>query len=186
MRVYLLLEGSSDEALLQRLIPSEILSETTIVIAGGRSNITSKARSLMVTKRRPLVMITDADTVEKDAVAQRLKTLEDLISSATAGVPYRVILAIPEMESWFFMIPDFVERVTGKRLSPDQRELAKMKPKEVLTELFKDHGSFSFNELASQMTDSEAETLRETDPIREVIDFLTEQVNKQTEPQLTY
>jgi hypothetical protein len=123
MRVFLLVEGDSDLALFQRLLPSEIQSETTIVTAGGRSNITSKARSLMVTKRRPLALVTDADAVEKDAVEQRFQTLEELVRSATAGVPYKVILAVPEIESWFFVVPKALERLSGKKLSSEQREL---------------------------------------------------------------
>ena len=37
-----------------------------------------------------------------DAVEQRLAILEELVRSATSGVPYKVILAVPEIESWFF------------------------------------------------------------------------------------
>jgi hypothetical protein len=66
MRVYLLVEGNSDVALFKRLLPPEIEPETTVATAGERSNITSKARSLMVTKRRPLALVTDADAVEKE------------------------------------------------------------------------------------------------------------------------
>ena len=41
MKAYLLVEGQSDLAFFQRLLPPEIQPETTIVTAGGRSNITS-------------------------------------------------------------------------------------------------------------------------------------------------
>jgi hypothetical protein len=123
MKVYLLVEGDADLAFYRRLLPSEIQAETTIVTAGGRSNITSKARSLMVTKRRPLALVTDADAFEPDAVEQRLETLEELLRSATAGVPYKVILAVPETESWFFVVPEVLERLSGKPLTPEQREL---------------------------------------------------------------
>jgi hypothetical protein len=183
LKVYLLVEGDSDLALFQRLLPSEIQPETTIVAAGGRSNITSKARSLMVTRRRPLALVTDADTVEKDAVEQRLETLEELVRSATAGVPYKVILAVPEIESWFFAVPEFLERLSGQKLSPEQRELGELRPKEVLRQLFKDQGPLFVYELASKLTEPEVKKLQETPPRKELIEFLTEQVNKKTEPQ---
>ncbi|MGH7134322.1 MAG: hypothetical protein ACREHD_01195, partial [Pirellulales bacterium] len=68
MKVYLVVEGSSDAAFLGRLLPAEIQPEITVVTAGGRSNITSKARSLMVTKRRPIALVADTEVTEKDAV----------------------------------------------------------------------------------------------------------------------
>lgn len=183
MKVYLLVEGNSDAAFLRRLLPAAIQPETTIVIVGGRSNISSKARSLLVTKRRPVALVADADVTDKDAVEQRSKTLEELVRSATVGVPYKIIFAVPEIESWFFAIPEALERLSGKVLSPEQRELAEVRPKEILTKLFKDQGSSFVEQLASKLTEPEVQTLRETQPRKDLIDFITEQVNKKTEPQ---
>ncbi len=183
MKVYLLVEGNSDRVLFQRLLPSEIQPETTIVTAGERSNITSKARSLMVTKRRPLALVTDADAVERDAVEQRLEILEELVCSATAGVPFKVILAVPEIESWFFVVPEVLERLSGKKLSPEQRELGKVRPKEVLRQLFEGQGLLSVDKLVRELTELEVKTLQETQPRKELIEFLTKQVNRKTEPQ---
>ena len=110
MKTYLLVEGQSDLAFFRRLLPPEIQPQTAIVTVGGRSNITSMARSLMVMKRRPVALVTDSDAVEKVAVEQRQQTLEELVGSASAGVPYKVILAVPEIESWFFAVPEVLER----------------------------------------------------------------------------
>jgi hypothetical protein len=137
----------------------------------------------MVTKRSPLALVTDADTAEKNAVEQRLETLQELVRSATAGVAFKVILAVPEIESWFFMVPEVLERLSGKKLSPEQRELGELRPKEVLTQLFKDRGPLSVAKLASELTDAEVQTLRETLPRKELIEFLGEQVGKKNEPQ---
>lgn len=183
MKVYLLVEGSSDLTFFERLLPPEIQPEATIVAVGGRSNITSMARSLIVTKRRPLALVTDADAIEKDAVEQRLQTLEELVRSATAGVPCKVILAVPEIESWFFVVPEVLERLSGKKLSPEQREFGELRPKEVLKQLSKDQGDLSVDKLASALTELEVKTLQETSPRKELIEFLVEQVNKKTEPQ---
>ncbi|HVA44891.1 MAG TPA: hypothetical protein VNH11_00770 [Pirellulales bacterium] len=177
-----MVEGNSDAAFFRRLLPAEIVPETTIVIVGGRSNISSKARSLMVTKGRPIALVADTEVTEKDAVEQRIRTLEELLRSATAGVPYKVIFAVPEIEAWFFAIPEALERLSGKKLSPEQRELAEVRPKEILTKLFKDEGPLFVDQLASKLTESEIQTLRETQPRKDLIDFITQQVNKKTEP----
>lgn len=183
MKVYLLVEGISDSSLFQRLLPSEIQPETTIVRAGARSNITSMARSLLVTRRRPIALVADADVVEKEAIEERRQLLDELVHSAAAGVPYKVILAVPEIESWFFDVPEFLERLSGKKLSPEQRELGELRPKEVLRRLFKDQGALSVDKLASALTDQEVKTLRETQPRKELIEFLTNQVKRKPEPQ---
>lgn len=183
MKVYLLVEGNSDQAFFQTLLPSDIRQDTIVVPVGGRSNITSIARSLLVTKRRPLALVTDADTIEKDAIERRYQMLDELIGSATAGVPYKVILAVPEIESWYFKVPNVLERLSGKQLSSEQRELGELRPKEVLSRLFEGRLRWSLDKLAGELTDSEVKTLRETYPRRELIEFLTEQVEMKTEPQ---
>lgn len=183
MKVYLLVEGDSDAAFLRRLLPAEIQPEITIVTVGGRSNMSSKARSLMVLKRKPVALVVDTDVMEKDAVAQRTEALEELVRSATAGVPYKIIFAAPEIEAWFFDVPEALERLSGKKLSPEQRELAEVRPKEILAKLFNGQGPLSVEQLTGQLTEAEIQTLRETSPRKDLIDFLTEQVNKQTEPQ---
>jgi hypothetical protein len=183
MKVYLLVEGESDQDFFRRLLPSDIQPHTVIVAAGGRSNITSKARSLMVTKRRPLALVADADTVEKHAIEERFQTLQELLGSASAGVPCKVVLAVPEIESWFFEVPDVIERLSGRKLSPDQRELGQLRPREVLTQLFRDQGALPLTQLTGELTEPEVQTLRDTQPRKELIEFLTEQVGRKTEPQ---
>jgi hypothetical protein len=183
MKTYLLVEGQSDLAFFRRLLPPEIQPQTTIVAVGERSNITSMARSLMVMKRRPVALVTDSDAVEKGAVEQRQQTLQELVGSASAGVPYKVILAVPEIESWFFVVPEVLERLSGQKLSPEQRELGELRPKEVLRQLFNNLGPLFADKLASALTEPEVKTLQETQPRKELIEFLAEQVRKKTEPQ---
>ena len=137
----------------------------------------------MVTRRRPLALVADADTVEKDAIEQRLRTLDELVRSATAGIPYKIILAVPEIESWFFAVPEALERLSGKTLSPEQRELG-VRPKEILRQLFKNKGPVYVDKLASELTRQEIKTLQEIQPRKELIGFLTDQVHRKTEPQL--
>lgn len=76
-----------------------------------------------------------------------------------------------------------LERLSGKKLSPDQRELAEVRPKEILAKLFKDQGLGYVEQLVSKLTEPEIQALRETQPRKDLIDFITEQVNEKTEPQ---
>lgn len=185
MKAYLLVEGSSDQVLFKRLLPAEIGRATAIVAAGGRSNITSKARSLLVLKQTPVAVVADTDTVETSAVERQRESLEELVESAAAGIPYKVILAVPEIESWFFMVPEVLERLSHKQLSSEQCELGKLRPKEVLRQLFRDQVSWSIDKMVGELNEAEVEKLRETDSGKELIEFLTEQVNRTSEPSPT-
>ena len=180
MNMYLLVKGISELAFFRRLLPADLKSVTTIVTSGGRSNIVSKARSLMVTKRKPLVLVTDANVIEKDAVEQRHQSLHELLRSATAGVPFKVVLAVPEIESWFFDVPEVVERLSGKQLSLEQRQLGEIRPKEALSQIFK--AQVSVAHLADELTEKEVQALRESYPRKDLIEFLEDHVKK-SEPQ---
>ncbi len=176
MRAYLLVEGETDLVLFERLLPPEIRRETSIVVVGGRSSIASMARSLMIARGKPVALVADADTVERNAVEQRFQALDELVGSAAAGVPYKVIVAVPEIESWFFAVPGALERLSGTTLTPEQIELGMLRPREVLRQLFQDRMPPHFHRLVGELTESEVQTLRETEPRKELIEFLTEQV----------
>ncbi|HQU41584.1 MAG: hypothetical protein B7Z73_00320, partial [Planctomycetia bacterium 21-64-5] len=94
--------------------------------------------------------------------------------------PYKVVLAVPEIESWFFVVPDVLERMSGKKLSIEQRELGGLRPKKVIQQLFENQRAVSVAELAGNLTEPEVQTLRETEPRKALIDFLTEAVKKET------
>ncbi|OWK45012.1 hypothetical protein [Fimbriiglobus ruber] len=184
MKTYLLVEGQADLEILRRLLPSDIEQQTTIAAAGGRSNITSMARSLLVTKRKPLALVMDADAVEDGAVRQQRQISEELLRSVSAGVPFKVILMVPEIEAWFFLVPDALERLSGENLTTDLKALAVSRPKEVLAQLFKSRGGSPITLLANGMTEDEIQSLRETPPGKELLAFLSDPVANKIQPLL--
>src|SRR5436309_859747 len=112
MRAYVVVEGTTDVNLITRLLPPEVLQQTAVVAGGGRSNLTSVARTLLVTRRKPLVVLVDADTVDESSVLQRRREIEELIRQISAGVPFKVFIMVPEIEALLFRVPAALERIT--------------------------------------------------------------------------
>jgi Domain of unknown function (DUF4276) len=134
-RVYMLVEGPTDVAFLRRILTEKALRGTELVDAGGSSGIPSLARSVIVRRRCPVAVLMDSDSVDPDMIDERKQSTEDLIRAADASVPVKVVVVIPEIETWFLATPDAIGRILGQRPSEDWIALAKRDPKRSLTRL---------------------------------------------------
>src|SRR5262245_41135666 len=113
-RVYVLVEGETDAAFLRRLLPPEVTRDAEIVPAGSSSEIPSLARSLLVRRQSPLAVLMDADSLSESVIQERKESTEDLIRSAAAAIPVKVVVVVPEIESWFFVVPEAINRFFGQ------------------------------------------------------------------------
>ena len=102
-RVYVLVEGASDAAFLRRILPEEVLSGAELVIAGRGSGIPSTRALGACSSEEPIAVVMDSDSLDPDVIEERQQGIQDLIRSADASIPVKVILAVPEIEhgsSW--------------------------------------------------------------------------------------
>ena len=68
MRCHVVVEGESDGRFIEQLLRRSYGPEQVrIVVAGGASAVTSSARTILATRREPVVVMVDADAVS-DAV----------------------------------------------------------------------------------------------------------------------
>lgn len=177
MKAYVVIEGATDARLIAKLLPDDLLQETEIVAASELSSLTSKARTLLAIHRKPVVAIRDADTVNQSAADQLYDDMNSLIRAVSAGLPYRVIVMVPETEVLLFEVPDAIERATGQQLSSEDRVQARFAPAEVITRLGGGQSKATvFFQVVDALTEAEVETLRQTSQIRELIEFLSEVV----------
>src|SRR5437588_12121575 len=105
MKTYLVVEGPADVIIGTRLLPPALQQHAVIVPVGGRGNVTSVARTLLVTRRKPLAVLVDADTLNEAAVGQLRWDIEDLLRALAAGLPCKVLVAVPEIEVILFRAP---------------------------------------------------------------------------------
>jgi hypothetical protein len=173
MIAYLVCEGARDVQLLRRILPGELLSNVEIIPAGGLSAIKSLARSLIVRRQAPVVIVMDADVITPEQVEERLKDTEEIVESVAVNTPVKVILAVPSIETIFFQDVSLLSRLLGYAPSQDMLSLAIYQPWQALRELISQSKKYQGqSQLIEQLTDEDLEILRKTSVIQEIIQFL--------------
>lgn len=175
MIAYIVCEGSFDEQLLKRVLPSELLADVAIVAAGGLSSVKSLARSLIVQRQVPVAIVADADSIDFDAVQERRQNIEQIVSSVSVDAPVKVILAVPTMEAMFFADRDrlLVSRLLGMEVDREILILATVRPDLALNQLISESQNLKDRDsIIDRLTDEDINILRQTPVIQEVINFL--------------
>ncbi len=182
MKCYVVVEGPTDAGLITRLLPVEIQQQAAVVLAGGRANLASVARTLLVTRRKPLAVLVDADTVDQSTAIQARRDIEGLVRAASGGIPFKVIMLVPEMEGLLFRAPEALERITGQPLSADTLALARYNPLQAIMQLGPGKSAI-LEQVVKGLTDEDVDAIRDAAPIKELIEFLTETVAPKHQPQ---
>jgi hypothetical protein len=172
-RVYVFVEGRTDEEFLRRVLPAELTNETEFVQAGSSAGMTSLARSLLARRRTPLAVLMDADSLDPEVIADRRESTEELIQAAAGSVPVKVVLVVPEIEAWFFAVPGLIERVLGEKAPADLLALGARDPKGVLEQLSQ-RGTTGWNSLRAidTLDPQEVEQIRARPDVTELSQFL--------------
>ena len=173
MIAYIVCEGITDAQLLQQILPKELLNDVEIVAAGGLSAIKSLARSLIVRRQLPVLIVVDADSVEPNVIHERLNSIEEIVKSVAISTPVKVVLAVPSIEIIFFedilLLSDLLEY--GPSQAQEMMNLAKSQPDKAVRKFL---GRFPKNNLINQLklTNDNLEILRKVPFIQEIIYFL--------------
>lgn len=176
MKVWIVVEGESYVNVLTALLPEDTKSACEFVVVGGRSNITSVARTLLGKHREPVAVMRDADSLDPATIREKYVTTNELLQWASGGIPYKVVLCIPCLEAMFFESPEIVKMMD--RLFP-KAGLSSMimfycrQPKETLDYCFAQGGGpTNLTHLLRTLADDDMTRLRTTIPIREISEFI--------------
>lgn len=97
MKAYIVTQTDAEAQPLQGALPLEVLNEVVFVPSGSRSAVISMARSLIVRRRTPIVVVLDADTTSPRLIREQCREAEEIIGMVSANVPFKVILAVPTL-----------------------------------------------------------------------------------------
>jgi hypothetical protein len=172
-RVYVLVEGQTDADFLRRVLASELTGDVELVPAGGSSSIPSLARTLVARRRKPVAVLMDSDSLAPDVIEERRDSTAELIQAAAGSVPVKVILAVPEMDAWFFAAPEVIERVLGTKVSNEWVFLGKRDPAGVLG-LLEQHANHKWdtNQAIRSLDDHDVERIRAIPALSELSRFI--------------
>lgn len=150
MNCYVVVEGELDGKLLERILYGDVpgapkkpgimkqwsRDSVRIVVARGPSAATSKARSLLATRRGPVVLLVDADAYKPIALAARREEIEEALGQFGRPEDFRVILFVPEMESILLRAPSSKAIILGSStFSAEDAVRARYEPREVVSTL---------------------------------------------------
>lgn len=174
-RVYVLVEGPIDAAFLRRILPPELVNGAELVDAGGSAGIPSLARSILVRRKTPVAVLMDSGSVDPGAIEVQQQSTEDLIRAADASVPVKVVLAVPEVEAWFFATPELVERIVGQKFPSEWLPLARMAPKAALRQFAENHHKqWDTQQAINSLDADDIERIRAIPAVAELSAFLQE------------
>jgi hypothetical protein len=177
---YIVTKCPRDAAILQKILPEPMLQSVQFVNGKSEYGAESMARKLLSSKRSPVVLVMDSKTNDAALIEERRSDLGFLMRQAAAGVPFKMAIAIPEIEVVFFHDRTMLETMIQQSLTDLEWQLAQHHPKDLLGTLPSGVDNFVETALAS-MSDSTIQTLRHHPLMQEIMSFLSQQI-VETEP----
>lgn len=174
-RAYLLVKAAADADLLRRILPEESLNNVELIDADRSSRIASLARTLLVSRQRPVAIVMDSGSVNPEFINERRDSAEELIRAADAQTPLKIVAAVPEIEAWFLAAPEAIERVFGQRPSEEWLALGKGDPSGAFRWLAnKTHRTWDFQQAIRALDDQDVQQIRKIPEVAELSAFLQE------------
>jgi hypothetical protein len=159
-------------ALLQRILTEEERADIEIENAG--ISMYSVARTLLASRGKPVAVVIDANTPNPEGVEQVWQGADEMLGNVARGVlPYKVVVAVPEIEALFFQRPEVLRRRFDGAVTDHLLELAQYSARAALRKLAADGDSGQLRwDILKTLTDEEVAALHQTDLIQEVLGFI--------------
>lgn len=169
---YLIVEGTFDKYLLEKVLDEEVLEAVEIVVGGGKQPATTIAQSLLATGERPTALLVDADTTAPSEVHEQKEYLQATLAEASLRQDTKVFLAVPEIEVILFESLDLIEKLTGQKPNEYNLPIAKEAPKKSLMEYIGVRRLGLKPILDEHLTVNYIQSIRQNPLIQELQDFL--------------
>jgi len=175
-KAYIVTEGPTHIEILHALIPPELLQDVTFVDGEDKYNADPLARTLLSERQTPIVLVVDADTNDEIAIKSYQQDLEFLSYTATVRTPYKIVQAVPTIETIFLQDRLWIEDCMGRSLSNLEWQLGQKQPRDLLDQY--SEGVLTFiDHTLNTMTDQRLKKLRQHPLVQEIISFLSTQVH---------
>jgi hypothetical protein len=139
-----------------------------------RSHAIMVARRTLARELMPTVLVLDSESLEDRTIMEAQLEIGGILESCSRRIPYRLILAIPQVESILFSDREGFERALGRTVVDLDWFEARFRPRTVLRRLLEG----DFNEAAVALIDRlDAAALRRMGchpVVREIRGFMTE------------
>lgn len=174
MAVYIITKDNFGAALLKRTLPPEFAHEVEFVVGGSGSAAISMARSLLVRRQMPVVLVLDADSVDPNTIRDRQDSATTALLEVSINTPVKVILVAPELEALFFERRGAILSHLLDRDIPERSlNLAVSHPRQALEELLSEsEQKVERSQLVDALSNKDVAIVRESAVMQELIQFL--------------
>ena len=141
------------------------------------STLYSRVSTRLAVLGEPVAPVLDAGSTDPDAVTRRRVSAEEVIGHAAARAPFRLLMAVPFLESLLFTRANLLVRAFGDRANDGGRsqELGRLSPRDAYKRLDPNGADgAACSKLLQALDDDDVAALREESPVRELIAFVTE------------
>lgn len=170
-QTYIVTEHSSDAAIIEKVLPKQVLHNVKFVDGDSSYGAESMANTLLAAKRLPVALVINAKTNDELMIGERASELNYLLRQASPGIPFKVLIAVPELEVVFFQERSLLEELIGKKLTDLEWQFAQHHPKELLENLLGSSATFIKATLKA-LDDQKLQVLRQYPLIGELNEFL--------------
>ncbi len=172
---YLVAESPANLEIFQTLLPSQLVAGLKFV--ADRQNPELKTQSVLSTQRVPVVMVLNANTHDQSMIHERLDLLNYLVRNGSIRIPFKIFMAVPEVEVIFCQHRPLLEELTHQHLTDLEWHFAQRHPKDYLDTL--PSGSAAFVErVLNTLTSEQIQILRQHPLVCEVAEFLAKVTHK--------
>lgn len=134
MKTYVVAVGRPSALLIRRILDAAKLPDVVVALGGpNRAGGAAVARSLLETHADPLALVLDARTSDADFASEQQQEYYSLARGGSA--PFRLFMAVPELETVLFSDPPTLERLLERPIPADALFEAQFRPRVVLQRL---------------------------------------------------
>ncbi len=130
MPVTLFVEFDTQCLLLKALLPLEY-DDIEIINANGQSSAITRAGTRLALKQQPTIVLLNTQTVDTTQSYELEQSVRYLVGRTET--PYKILLAVPELEILLTFDKSVLEHLMGRSLSDAEFQLAQVTPRQFLS-----------------------------------------------------
>ena len=170
--IAVVVEGKSDALLLRRLLEKTLEIPLRFYAADGEISLATVGRNILVHEGGPLVVVMDADTLERSRGDDARRMVGATLRSVAPGDRFEVFAFAPGLEVVFFEAPAvLLRRLGSKIMNRSAIERGSLQPKATLRGLL-GGAEIAESDYFRGLTDQDLDDLRQGDQASQLIRVL--------------
>ncbi len=174
--VHVLVASNTSAMLLRKLMaPEQGAGLVNVRSAHPASSLYSAAKTLLQVRGEPVAIVLDADSTEPAMAARARDEAAEVIGEPADAPAFRILVAVPALESLLFRRPEAVRRAYANTPS-ELIDLGLVSPGDAFRKMAgaSDRHQAAFS-IITQLDAEDIAALRGVSPARELLEFLEQQ-----------